>query len=75
MPRGGVPALVGAVARIESDSLLFRVMPDYGEYPVCMPSMVPDKRFLLCTDVSRSQRMRNGDLFGYRGLSYARRRA
>ena len=57
----------GTLERIESNGLLFGVLPD-PDYPVCELSLKPADRFLLCTDGVTEPQNAAGDFFGDKKL-------
>ncbi len=54
----------GALHRIESNGLLFGVLPDADDYPVTTISFQPGDRFLLYTDGVTDPENSKGDSFG-----------
>ena len=58
----------GDLERIESNGLLFGVMPERDEYPVCTLPITPGDRFLLYTDGATEPENANGDSFGDKRL-------
>jgi sigma-B regulation protein RsbU (phosphoserine phosphatase) len=62
----------GKLERIESNGLLFGVLPE-PDYPVCEISLKLGDRFLLCTDGVTEPQNARGDFFGDRKLEEALR--
>ena len=58
----------GELERIESNGLLFGIMPGYEAYPVCTIPMAPGDRFLLYTDGVTEPENANGESFGDKRL-------
>ena len=58
----------GELQRIESNGLLFGVLPDCDKYPVCTIPLDPGDRFLLYTDGVTDPENANGDSFGDKRL-------
>jgi sigma-B regulation protein RsbU (phosphoserine phosphatase) len=54
----------GRLERIESNGLLFGVIPDCDSYPVCAMPIHPGDRFLLYTDGVTEPENAGGDSFG-----------
>jgi sigma-B regulation protein RsbU (phosphoserine phosphatase) len=54
--------------RIESNGIVFGVMPEYDKYPVCTVPITPGDRFLLYTDGATEPENANGDSFGEKRL-------
>ena len=54
----------GELEQIESNGILFGVMPESAEYPVCTMPIAPGDRFLLYTDGVTEPQNANGDSFG-----------
>jgi phosphoserine phosphatase RsbU/P len=54
----------GKLEQIESNGLLFGVMPESDEYPVCTMAIARGDRFLLYTDGVTEPQNANGDSFG-----------
>ena len=54
----------GKLERIESNGLLFGVIAERDDYPVCTMSISPGDRFLLYTDGVTEPENANGDSFG-----------
>ncbi len=54
----------GRLERIESNSLLFGVIPECDDYPVCTMLINPGDRFLLYTDGVTEPENASGDSFG-----------
>jgi sigma-B regulation protein RsbU (phosphoserine phosphatase) len=54
----------GNLEQIESNGILFGVMPESAEYPVCTMPIAPGDRFLLYTDGVTEPQNANGDSFG-----------
>jgi sigma-B regulation protein RsbU (phosphoserine phosphatase) len=54
----------GKLERIESNGLLFGVIPEYDDYPVCTTTINPGDRFLLYTDGVIEPENARGDPFG-----------
>jgi sigma-B regulation protein RsbU (phosphoserine phosphatase) len=64
----------GELDRIESNGLLFGVMPEYEAYPVCTMAIAPGDRFLLYTDGVTEPENANGEPFGDKRLEQVVRR-
>jgi sigma-B regulation protein RsbU (phosphoserine phosphatase) len=64
----------GELERIESNGLLFGMMPEYEAYPVCTMPIAPGDRFLLYTDGVTEPENANGEPFGDKRLEQAVRR-
>jgi sigma-B regulation protein RsbU (phosphoserine phosphatase) len=64
----------GILERIESNGMLFGVMPEYVDYPVCSIPIAPGDRFLLSTDGVTEAENANGDAFGDQRLEHILRR-
>ena len=60
----------GKLEQIESNGILFGVMPEYDEYPVCTMPIIPGDRFLLYTDGVTEPENTNGDSFGDKRLEH-----
>jgi sigma-B regulation protein RsbU (phosphoserine phosphatase) len=58
----------GELERIESNGLLFGMMPEYEAYPVCTMPIAPGDRFLLYTDGVTEPENANGEPFGDKRL-------
>jgi sigma-B regulation protein RsbU (phosphoserine phosphatase) len=58
----------GELERIESNGLLFGVMPEYEAYPLCTTAIAPGDRFLLYTDGVTEPENANGEPFGDKRL-------
>jgi len=58
----------GELERIESNGLLFGIMPEYEAYPVCTMPIAPGDRFLLYTDGVTEPENANGESFGDKRL-------
>ena len=54
----------GKLEHIESNGILFGVLPEFDEYPVCTMPIAPGDRFLLYTDGVTEPENANGDSFG-----------
>jgi phosphoserine phosphatase RsbU/P len=54
----------GTLQRIESNGLLFGVLPDCGDYPVCKIPISAGDRFMLYTDGVTEAENGDGDPFG-----------
>lgn len=54
----------GKLERIESNGLLFGVIPERDDYPVCTMPISPGDRFLLYTDGVTEPENANGNSFG-----------
>ena len=54
----------GKLEQIESNGILFGVMPEFDEYPVCTMPIALGDRFLLYTDGVTEPQNANGDSFG-----------
>ena len=69
-PRDTLPSCYGhgELQRIESNGLLFGVLPDCDKYPVCTIPLDPGDRFLLYTDGVTDPENANGDSFGDKRL-------
>jgi sigma-B regulation protein RsbU (phosphoserine phosphatase) len=63
----------GMLERIESNGILFGVMPEYNHYPVCSIPIAPGDRFLLSTDGVTEPENANGDAFGDQRLEHVLR--
>ena len=58
----------GKLERIESNGLLFGVITERDDYPVCTMQISPGDRFLLYTDGVTEPENANGNSFGDTGL-------
>ncbi|TAM80939.1 MAG: hypothetical protein EPN47_13725 [Acidobacteria bacterium] len=58
----------GELQQIESNGLLFGMLPDYDAYPVCTMPMDHGDRFLLYTDGVTEPENANGESFGDKKL-------
>jgi sigma-B regulation protein RsbU (phosphoserine phosphatase) len=63
----------GGLERIESNGILFGVLPQYDAYPVCSMPINPGDRFLLYTDGVTDPENANGDSFGEKRLEHVLR--
>ena len=60
----------GKLEKIESNGILFGIMPEYDEYPVCTMPIIPGDRFLLYTDGVTEPENANGESFGDKRLEH-----
>jgi sigma-B regulation protein RsbU (phosphoserine phosphatase) len=58
----------GELVQIESNGLLFGMMPEYEAYPVCTMPIAPGDRFLLYTDGVTESENAHGEHFGDKRL-------
>lgn len=58
----------GSLEQIESNGLLFGVLPSFDNYPVCTIPISPGDRILLCTDGVTEPQNAGGEAFGDRML-------